>query len=159
MGFIILNIAYVLLPFVFAWAHCKANKHNRTSYFKLSFTYFVFINIFLKGVPIGFAAITLGREMAVENGWAFSPMYAQYGIAIGTMGLMGLFATFIEGGFRIAVSLTFALFMIFAAVSHIAQSAMGINFTSHNVMVLIISDLTTAILLLYFLLNKQARGK
>jgi uncharacterized membrane protein YjjP (DUF1212 family) len=159
MNFIILNILYLVLPFLVAWIHCKTNKPCKTSYFNLSFAYFVFINIFLKGVPIGFAAITLGQEMALENGWAFSPMYAQYGVAIGTMGIMGLFATFISGGFRVAVSMTFALFLIFAAVSHITQAAMGVQFVSHNVVVLIISDLATAILLFYFLLNKQARGK
>jgi len=157
MLFIIVNIAYVVLPFCFAMLHYKLStqKFNLT---RLSFVYFLFFNVFLKAVPIGISAVSLGHSMASENGWVFSPMFAQYGITIGTMGLMGVFAVFIKGGFRLATALMFALFSIFAGTLHIVQMAQGVPLTSHNPIVLIIFDFITAITLLYFIFNKNIRG-
>lgn len=155
MGFIIMNILYILLPFGFAAVHNKVNRHN-VPFLRLCFVYFLLIDVFLKGIPIGATAIIQGEAMAAENNWGFSPIYAEYGIAVATMGLMGLIAVFIHGSFRVAVALSFALFLLFSAISHIIQAAHGVSFVSHNIVVLIIFDFITAIILLYFCTNEKA---
>lgn len=157
MAFFIMNVLYLLLPFSFAAVHNKVNKHT-TPFLRLSFIYFLLIDVCLKGIPIGAAAIVKGQAMALENNWSFSPIYAEYGIAVATMGLMGLFAVFIRGSFRMAVGLTFALFLLFSAISHIIQLTQGVSFVSHNVALLITFDFITAIILLYFCANKKTWG-
>lgn len=155
--FIIINILYIVLPFGFAAIHNKINKQH-IPFVRLTFAYFLLFDVFLKAMPVAIAAIFQGNAMAIENGWAFSPMYAQYGVAIGAMGLMGLVALFIRGIFRVAVGFTFALFLLFSAIAHIIQVVHGFEFVTPDIATLIASNLITAILLFYFSFNIQARG-
>lgn len=155
--FLIISILYLILPFCFAAVHNKINKQN-LPFIRLAFTYFLLFNVFLKALPVAIAAVFHGQEMAIENGWCFSPMYAQYGIAIGSMGLMGLVALFIRGTFRLAVGTTFGLFLLLSALTHIVQVAHGFEFVTPDIVTLITSNLMTAILLFYFSFNVQARG-
>ncbi len=157
MLFLMINIAYIVLPFCLATLHSQMRKKNY-NVVQLHFVYFLFFNVFLKAVPIGISAIAWGNNMALENGWQFNPIFAQYGICIATMGLMGFFSVFIRGGFRVATGLMFALFSLFAATLHIIQLVQGTQLVSHNPIILITFDFITAIILFYFIFNQKARG-
>lgn len=158
MLFIIVNLSYLILPFGFARLHFQLSR-GKFELAKLNFMYFLFFNVFLKGVPIALSALVRGHFMAETNGWAFSPIYAQYGISIGAIGLLGLFAIFIRGTFRLAAALAYALFSLFAAITHIVQVAQGVPLRSHNSTTLIFFDLLTALMLFFFIINPKARGK
>ncbi|MBX9705072.1 MAG: hypothetical protein K5Q00_02365 [Gammaproteobacteria bacterium] len=157
MLFLTINIISILLPFALAVLHRKVNpRHVHLK--RLMFGYFLFFNVFLKGVPIGIAAVFDGHKMATDNHWAYNPMISQYGIALISLGLLGLGGSFLRGGFRMAAAVGFASFSFLAAVLHITQLFEGLAPAVENVYVLIIFDLLTALILLYFCIDHKERN-
>lgn len=152
---IIIHLVYLILPLLLAYLHFRVKKqHDGANCWELTHQYFMFFNVVLKGFPIAIGMIFFGKESAEFNGWAYSPLFIEYGIAVFSLACLGIFALFIKGSFRSAASLGFAIFLLLAAISHLLQLGQGDGGHLPNINALITFDFISAALLIFLSLKR-----
>lgn len=132
-------------------------KIGKFVFLKVSFNYFILINVVLRSIVLGFVRIEWGKQIAVLDHLNYSFVFTEYGLLFLSIGAFGIIALFSKGSFRIAPSIFLGIFLILVSVAHWNQVESNILLAKSRYYLLIIFDVLTAIVLFYhaWLLKKN----
>ena len=109
----------VILPFLLAYIHVGAKKgmHITVKYYR----YFAFFNVVLSAIFVASRMFLVGPKAAAISGWAYSPIFHLYGIALLSIALMALVTLFRNERMMLAPAICWTFFLVLSSVSHLLQ--------------------------------------
>ena len=149
--FLLVYLGCLLSPFLFSFIHLSLgkNKIGRFVFLKISFNYFILINVVLRSLVLGFVKIEWGKQIAVLDHINYSFVFTEYGLLFLSIGVFGIIALFSKGSFRIAPSIFLGIFLILVSIAHWNQVESNILLAKSRYYLLIIFDVLTAVVLFY----------
>jgi len=138
----------VILPFLLGYIHTgsKSGFHVTRIYYR----YFAFINIVVSAFFVAGRMFLVGPKAAAISGWAYSPVFHLYGIALLSIGLMGLWALFKQDRMMIVPAVCWSIFLVLSSVSHLYQVDMHQIKDVSIILVHVAYNLAVAIVLMRF---------
>jgi len=112
-------IVLISLPFVLGYIHAGSKQGFQSTV--LYYRYFVFFNMVFSAIFVAGRMFMVGPEAAAISGWAYSPVFHLYGVALLSMALMGLFTVFKPDRIMLAPAMCWSIFLILSSISHLYQ--------------------------------------
>jgi len=109
----------IILPFLLGYIHAGSKKGFQSTV--LYYRYFVFINVVFSALFVAGRMFLAGPEAAAISGWAYSPVFQLYGIALLSMALMGLFTVLKQERIMLAPAICWSIFLMLSSISHLYQ--------------------------------------
>ncbi len=109
----------VALPFLLGYIHVGSKKNFRSTI--IYYRYFAFINIVLSAFFVAGRMFMVGPEAAAISGWAYSPVFHLYGIALLSVALMGLLTLFKRERIMVAPAMCWSIFLVISSMAHLYQ--------------------------------------
>ena len=109
---------FLITPFILGYIH----KSRATQVF---YRYFIITNIIITALIIASRNIINGPHSAAVSGWAYSPMFQQYGIAVLAIALFALVNLFKKNELQLAAPMLWIIFLILATILHIHEIMAG----------------------------------
>ena len=109
----------LVMPFLLGYIHTSANK--RTPATVLYYRYFVAFNLMFSGLFVTTRMFVNGPAAAAVSGWAYSPIFQLYGVAILSMVILGLVAVLSRKSIMLAPGILWATFLILSSLLFIEQ--------------------------------------
>lgn len=112
----------LVLPFLLAYIQNGSRKGIQVtiSYYR----YFAFFNVILSAIFVGGRIFFEGRSAGAVSGWAFSPIFYSYALALFSIALTGLFTVFCNGRIMLAASMCWSYFLVLSSALHVFQVQM-----------------------------------
>jgi hypothetical protein len=111
-------ILFLIIPFIAGYLH----KPNASVIY---FRYFVAFNIIITALIIASRNIIHGPHSAAVSGWAYSPMFQQYGMAMLSIALFALLNLFKKSQLQLAAPTLWVIFLLLATILHIHEIMAG----------------------------------
>lgn len=113
--------AFLVLPVFLGHVHTRFSR--RTPPLLLYFRYFMLFNMLIAGIIVALRVLYDGPQAAVLSGWAYSPVFQLYGIAILSMIVMGILTIFSRKPIMLAAPILWLTFLILATILHAEEIA------------------------------------
>jgi hypothetical protein len=145
------HVLLIVLPPLTALAHRRMSA-TAGSYPDLLLRHLLFIGVGLQGTMAGLKQIFAGQDVAAYTNWAYSPFVAELGLMNLSYGILGLIAPFASRGWQYAAALGYGIFLLGAAVGHVADMAQSGNVSLGNAGPTLWSDFLIPVALLALVL-------
>lgn len=109
----------LILPFGLAFIHSCVNKRLMPPL--LYYRYFMTFNMILASLFVTGRMFFDGPHAAAINGWAYSPVYNLYGVAIFSMAILALLTVYSRRIIMLAPAICWSAFLILSTVCHLYQ--------------------------------------
>ena len=115
----IVCVVLLVLPFIIGYFHLQSRTHAQplTVYYR----YFMLFNMLLSGFFVAARMYFDGQNAAAISGWAFTPMFSLYAVAIFSMAFMGLVTLYSNSKIMLAPAICWTVFLILSSMLHISQ--------------------------------------
>ncbi len=123
------HVLLILLPPLTALVHRRLRGGG---YADLFFRHLIFVGVGVQGVMAGLKQIGAGQDVAAYTGWAYSPFVVELGLMNLSYGILGLIAPFAGRGWQLAAALGYGIFLLGAAIGHVADMATTGNISLGN---------------------------
>lgn len=115
----IVCVVLLLLPALLAYIHTSANK--RIPSLLIHYRYFMAFNMVFSGMFVATRVMVNGHNAAAVSGWAYSPLFNLYGVAILSMSLLALFTIFSRKSIVLAPALLWSIFLTLSSITQLIQ--------------------------------------
>lgn len=145
----IIDLILLILPFILGAIHIQMTKHVNPVV--VYYRYFLFFNLVLAGGFVALRMLFAAHNVATQSGFMDTPMIGDFGVAILSIVLTGLFTMFVRGRLNLAGGIVWVIFLILSSLIHIYQlSYHEIKYTD-LITIHIIWNVVVAVILLIFL--------
>ena len=139
----------VVLPFLLSALHNGWRKPEEPTL--VAYRYFATFNMLLAGIFVGGRMFLNGPQAAIISGWAYSPMFHLYGIALFSMSIMAFFTLYRRNAIMLAPAICWSVFLLLSTVSHVVELEHHEIGAVNIIYVHIIYNLVVSGVLLYYI--------
>jgi hypothetical protein len=109
----------MVLPFVLGYIQRGVSKEMATTI--TYYRYFVCINVIFSALFVAVRMFLQGPQAAASSGWAYSPVFHLYGVALLSVALMSCFTLFKQERIMVAPAMCWSFFLVLSSITHIYQ--------------------------------------
>lgn len=155
----IVCLVLLLLPFLLGYIHQGVTK--RVPAMILYYRYFMLCNMVLAGLFVSARMFFDGQTAAQTSGWAFSPLYHLYAIAVLSMVVLALVTLFSRKSIMLAPAILWSAFLLLSVVANAFEIARGAITIPGIMVVHIIYGFAASIIMLSYAaaVNNLLKGK
>ena len=137
------------LPFMLGYIHLGANK--KTPALIIYYRYFMTFNMILAGFFVTGRLLFDGRHAAQISGWAYSPLFHLYAIAILSMVLLGLLTVYSRKIIMLAPAICWSAFLLLSMIFHVYNIIYHVINDVNIIMVHIVYNIMVSVIMLRFI--------
>jgi len=142
-------LALLLLPFILGYIHTGINK--RVQPVLIYYRYFMTLNMIIAGLFVTSRLFIQGEQAAQISGWAYSPIFHLYALAVLSMVIMGFMTVYSRKIIMIAPAICWSVFLILSTISYIYQLTQHLIADVNIISVHIVYSLLVSLIMLRFI--------
>lgn len=116
INLILILSTLIVLPILLGYVHSSINKRVPAAI--IIYRYFVFFNVVIAGLFVASRMFFNGTQAAQIAGWAYSPMFHSYSLAILSMTILALLTIFTRSHLILAPAICWSIFLLLSTIWH-----------------------------------------